>query len=91
MTTQEKITEQTQIKFFNSANYAGCTINGEHFPIKNINTPDSRFSKARYLKSLPNKDFKIEIEKGVHGEIMYYKFNNTMMIPEYNNSNRLIY
>lgn len=54
---------------------------GIHRPILNINTPSSRFSRARFIKStskiaeriLKNiGDVTIEVEENVRGDIMFF-------------------
>jgi len=63
---------------------------GIHRPILNINTPSSRFSKARFIKStskiaehiLKNRDkITIEKEENTLGEIMFLKYENKIILP----------
>lgn len=70
--------EHNIIKF---GKYVVYNDNGKKRPIKKVNTPGSRFSKAKFLTGEIPKDFKIEIQPGSGSWGLYYVWENKFIIP----------
>lgn len=64
-------------------NHFCIQVNNEYYPVKNILTPYSRFSCAKYLKRAPKGNYTIEREKGTSGTILFYAWENKIVIPEF--------
>lgn len=57
-------------------------VGDKYYPVKNILTPASRFSRAKYLKRAPKDGYTIEHEKSTSGILLFYAWENKIIIPE---------
>ena len=72
----------------NAGGYVAYKVDGVTYPIKNINTPYSRYSQARWLKAnqkpgqrVLNGTPVIQITPNILGNITYHVYNNTLEVP----------